>query len=326
MKSQLAKQGFAVLKQAVPVSVCQQLREEGIYELQKANVNFVYNVKRKLPKFFQSSVRSPDFRHVLPCKLTESPSAQEALRYAAIAATTQCQLSSHLNLVELNHTVTLPGAQAQDAHSDISPTADQSLFTMWLALQDVTLDMGPTEIWLGSHILARDYLVDVMKWEMGEDAQNDRHNASSIVYNAEGEIEEQLLLDKRIDEDKKYTKFTENITRLGSDHMTLKAGDLAIMDCRAWHRGGGNHSQIDRYLFNMTFQGQEWNPFGDAVHRDHADNVATKELYGFTYDIHSTASSISTDKRKRKGFTGKEGEGWGTGLRMMDLMKNNNIV
>ena len=107
MASLLAKQGFVVLKQVVPVAICRQLRDEGIQELARANTNFVYNVKRMIPQLFQTSIRSQHQRHVLPCRLMESSPAREALKFAAMAATSQCQLSAHLNLVELNYTVSI---------------------------------------------------------------------------------------------------------------------------------------------------------------------------------------------------------------------------
>ena len=75
--------------------------------LARANTNFVYNVKRMIPQLFQTSIRSQHQRHVLPCRLMESSPAREALKFAAMAATSQCQLSAHLNLVELNYTVSI---------------------------------------------------------------------------------------------------------------------------------------------------------------------------------------------------------------------------
>ena len=37
---------------------------------------------------------------------------EEILKFAAMAATSQCQLSAHLNLVELNYTVSIFGGTA----------------------------------------------------------------------------------------------------------------------------------------------------------------------------------------------------------------------
>jgi ectoine hydroxylase-related dioxygenase (phytanoyl-CoA dioxygenase family) len=322
----LQHQGFAVIKGAVSSKICKQLRFEGIEELRKAQGSILYHAKRMVPEFFQSSVRSPRCRHVLNCPMTTS--ARIALKHSCLAVVNQCNLSPQMNLVEMNHTVTLPGAQSQDAHTDISPVADQSLFTLWLAVQDVTIDMGPTEIWINSHNLAKEYLINEMKWDIGENAESHRYNSTAILYDTMGEVDSKPDTTDRRNATTKYSEFQNVITSGGSSHVTLMAGDLAVMDCRAWHRGSANTSLVDRYLFNMTFQGQDIgheleytsSPSNTATTTatttaTHAGgsgngsgsanaNDSRKKLYGFTYDSHSTTSISS-----------------GKGLRMIDFIE-----
>lgn len=122
-------------------------------------------------------------------------------------------------LCELSALVADPGAAAQALHPDtqIAPGNDHAgLCTAFLALQDVDPSMGPTEVCPRSHGAAA-------------------HAA--------------LSADPRLGD----------APRAADDWgpaqpALLSAGDVLLMDSRAWHRGGANTSQARRVLLYLTFR------------------------------------------------------------------------
>eukprot|EP00928_Gymnodinium_smaydae_P078945 TRINITY_DN62998_c0_g1_i1.p1 TRINITY_DN62998_c0_g1~~TRINITY_DN62998_c0_g1_i1.p1 ORF type:complete len:303 (+),score=48.49 TRINITY_DN62998_c0_g1_i1:44-910(+) len=55
-------------------------------------------------------------------------------------------------LVEFGLITSCPGAPMQDIHADVNFDSDaRQIFTSFVALQDVTEQMGPTQVWSGTH-------------------------------------------------------------------------------------------------------------------------------------------------------------------------------
>uniref|UniRef100_A0A7S2TLU8 Phytanoyl-CoA dioxygenase n=1 Tax=Lotharella oceanica TaxID=641309 RepID=A0A7S2TLU8_9EUKA len=118
-------------------------------------------------------------------------------------------------LVEFGVITSHPGAEAQDIHSDVEFDGDaRCVFTTFVALQDISEDMGPTNIWPGTH---QAFFCEFYKPRM---------------------------LGPR---DPYYWK---NKPKL----MTVNAGDAVLMDTRVMHCGGANSSKRERMLFHFSFE------------------------------------------------------------------------
>ena len=118
-------------------------------------------------------------------------------------------------MVELGVITSHPGAERQTVHADVEfCSTARRIWTTFIALQDVTADMGPTLVWPGTHT---DYFCDFLKPRMCGPV--DRY-------------------------------YAEHPPRA----LTLRAGDAVLMDTRVMHCGGANESSADRMLLHFSLQ------------------------------------------------------------------------
>eukprot|EP00039_Didymoeca_costata_P012864 m.187407 g.187407 ORF g.187407 m.187407 type:complete len:723 (-) comp15608_c0_seq2:5437-7605(-) len=124
-------------------------------------------------------------------------------------------LPADASLVELGVITSLPGAPRQVIHSDVEFDADaRKVFTTFVALQDITADMGPTEIWESTHT---EYFCSFYKPRML------------------GPV------------DPYYDKNPPK-------KMAIEAGNASLIDTRVMHCGGENSAESPRMLFHFSFE------------------------------------------------------------------------
>jgi hypothetical protein len=115
---------------------------------------------------------------------------------------------------ELASVITDPGSNRQTIHPDLPWRPDAPLYVIFLALQDVSVEMGPTCFLLGT--------------------QTQKVNEA---YNCGGAEEKDEVL-----------------RSCNARLSTLKKGDCVLFDARTLHCGNANESEETRALFNFSFR------------------------------------------------------------------------
>lgn len=145
----------------------------------------------------------------------------EALCESALGATLQELLGPEAILYELSCLISDPGSDRQVMHPDTPYAPDAVLYTCFMALQDMTVDMGPT-CWLpGTH-------------------QSEAHVAFSEEQSRDG-----LAGDSPKDH-----LLRTHPSVLG----VLPKGACAIFDSRCLHAGTANRSTQPRAIFYCSFK------------------------------------------------------------------------
>jgi len=211
-------------------------------------------------------------------------------------------------LVEVSSIVSLPGSVDQMVHSDIPYSLHQLLITGFVALEDVTLEQGPTRVFPRTHSFSF--------WKH----RNFKTAPQGLVFSADGEVEamqpayfevagklyEQMAITSsqgahiqaqseaaaapdRIESpdtstspcgiERELITGTEPVPNIHSPQdgevAMLKAGDILLFDTRIFHQGTANVSQRPRALLSFSFQRRDL--LGQA-----------KAIDGFTYHIHQS--------------------------------------
>lgn len=236
--STLAKRGLVRWRNVLRPELCAALRAEAVAMLEEVSRPSLSAFWHQLQRWLLDPVREPKARHILRAPLTSA--VQEALGPLAQRAN-ELELTG-ARLVELNYTISQPGAPAQAPHSDISPLQSvPRIVTFWAALQDTDLAMGPTEIWPSSHRLARDFIR-----KLPEELQKPRV-VPEYMY-VEGQLQAvsrkgQPILEEQLEEERQQSAeaaeaLLDAITASGpKEFMAMATGDVVAMDCRVFHQG-----------------------------------------------------------------------------------------
>eukprot|EP00435_Cladocopium_sp_Y103_P007394 s2067_g2.t1 len=281
MASTLAARGLVRWRNVLRPELCAALRGEAMAMLEEVSRPSLGAFWHQLQRWLLDPVREPKARHILRAPVTSSVTVE------ALGALAQLAHELELNgarLVELNYTISQPGAPAQAPHSDISPLQSvPRIVTFWAALQDTDLAMGPTEIWPSSHLLARDFIRN-----LPEELQKPRV-VPEYMY-VEGQLQAvsrkgQPILEEQLEEERRQSAeaaaaLLDAITASGpKEFMAMAAGDVVAMDCRVFHQGGANTSSNTRVLFNASFQ------VDDVERSERTDSLheLSPKINGFTY-------------------------------------------
>ena len=157
---------------------------------------------------------------------------QESLCNSPVGSTIASIFGNDAKLYEFSTLMSDPGSQRQNVHPD-TPYLDGKgpvLYTCFIALQDVTLDMGPTTWFPRTNN------------KESHQAFMDTHLSSS---GEEGDGEQQLSPKDELIKTKPAV--------LG----TLSKGSCAIFDSRTLHCGTANRSDKSRALFYFSFKNPE---------------------------------------------------------------------
>ena len=133
--------------------------------------------------------------------------------------------------------VSLPGARTQQIHADMDWVGDTLFCYGLVALQDVSLEMGPTVLFAGTHSrsfheLRRDYDL-----EAGPSGVGGTVGGTSACVAAVDPIDAQP-----------------------PSPMLLDAGDMVVFDTRTFHHGTENASEQSRMLLSFSFLATGSNP------------------------------------------------------------------
>ena len=295
LSAQLHRTGFARCSGVLSPEICDALLSQAFGMMAPAPV---FSGAAKLATFLDwasrgaqgimrgrpRQVREAAARRILPRPLT--PTLRDAL--SAIAAVAQQHgICRAARLVELNFTVSLPGAARQGVHSDISPFHSMGprvdaplgpapLCTVWAALQPTPAALGPTEIYAGSHHRAIEFVAGLSLHAQENLLQRTKQRPPPpVTYGPEGELMEAVPAPpsecEAINAANAEAAMAAMLGACSSGPptaMCMDVGDVAIMDCRAFHCGGANRSAQTRVLLNASFQ-------TDA-------NTGARDIPGFT--------------------------------------------
>lgn len=196
---------------------------------------YAYNLRKKSEEEVKAGIAKPiqRFADVLlkknRCDLTiplgdevVSDALDEVLRNSPVGRTIAAILGDDAVLYELSCLISDPGSQRQVVHPD-TPYIDGKgpiLYTCFIALQDIRLDMGPTTWLPGTHTA-----------EAHEDFAD-------------------TATDPKSGESRKDALIRTKPAVLG----TLSKGSCAIFDSRCLHCGTANKSLDSRALFYFSFK------------------------------------------------------------------------
>ena len=272
--------GYEIARRAVPSNVCQSLRGFILTEVERHNSPW-----RRLAAAVSLTnappIREPRHRVHLPLAVTADVNAALVSGLAALggrACVERAGLSVRAELVELSVMLSLPGAKAQKAHSDISPLAQRPMCTLWCALQDVSASMGPLTIFPASPT----EMAGKHDWAavLGQAERRRAVEDFGSTFSPDGERCEvphtppELADVDAVDPD---PLLGESLA------VEMGVGDVLLLDCRTFHLGGANESTKWRAQLSATFRDAR----GDA-HVDGPSQGATQSDQhdeGFSYQL-----------------------------------------
>jgi len=217
----LKRDGVVGIDNILPPKVADSLRE------------YVYNLRQKSEEDVEAGIVQPiqRFADVLlkkdRCDLTiplgddiVSDALDEALRNSAAGQTIASILSEDAVLYELSCLMSDPGSQRQVIHPDTPFIEGKGpvLYTCFIALQDVLLDMGPTTWLPGTHT------AEAHEAFMDSDSSTGESRKDDLIRNKPAVL------------------------------GTLSKGSCAIFDSRCLHCGTANKSMDSRALFYFSFK------------------------------------------------------------------------
>eukprot|EP00040_Diaphanoeca_grandis_P015018 m.76395 g.76395 ORF g.76395 m.76395 type:complete len:355 (+) comp24891_c1_seq6:199-1263(+) len=213
----LEEDGYVVLPGALPIDQVEELKAELKRELYEKIDSETTPAGDPASCF--AKINSRHHRHDMRLRLEGNVSkAVKTVINGCYAAIYLKLFPPAAQLVELGVITSQGGAQRQTIHSDIDFDADsRRIYTSFMALQDITPEMGPTMIWPGTN---SQYFCEFYKPRMN------------------GPV------------DQYYSRNTPAT-------MVVKAGDVVLMDTRVMHCGGENQSRSDRMLMHFSFESTE---------------------------------------------------------------------
>ena len=181
----------------------------------------------RLREALSSEIRAPRRRAHIALDLTDDVKAVlAAATVRAAPSLLTAGLDDESALVELSCMIAFPGATEQASHADVPRDTETPTATLWVLLQDVGLESGPT------HVFPDD--CDARARTLETQAARPRH------YAPDGEAYDDVPVADAAGDDA--------VPLLGA------AGDAVAMDCRLVHYGGANASAAPRVQLSATFR------------------------------------------------------------------------
>ena len=221
---ELIKNGVVRIDNAISSDVADSLREF-VSDLRKRSEEEVTNGSvQSIQRFADVLLKSNRCDLTIPVgDDIVTKALNEALRESPVGQTIASILSDDAILYELSCLISDPGSQRQVIHPDTPFLQGKGpvLYTTFIALQDICLDMGPTTWLPGTHT-----------FESHEKFKDDN---SSV-----GESKKDVLI--------RNTELALGI---------LPKGSCAIFDSRLLHCGTANKSDTSRALFYFSFKSSD---------------------------------------------------------------------
>ena len=224
----MRRRGYEVFRGAACAKACARVRATALAEAAARPWT------ERLREALSSEIRAPWRRAHIALDLTDdvkSILAAATARAAPSLSTAGLDDGSHL--VELSCMIAFPGATEQAAHADVPRDTETPTATLWVLLQDVALESGPT------HVFPDD--CDARARTLESEARRPTH------YAPDGEPEADIA------------PIEAPATAVA---LTGAAGAAVAMDCRLVHYGGTNSSAAPRVQLSATFRRGE--RLGDA--------------------------------------------------------------
>ena len=144
-------------------------------------------------------------------------------------------------LSEITAITAWEGAEDQSWHPDVKPDGNGVKFgrtyshsySLFLPLQDTSVEMGPTDLCPGTHMCATEDLWEVcMKNKIGLHEVRKARPRDEYSWDEDGE-----------------QKYQEDLRKEG----LWRAGDGALLNQQGWHRGTAHDAPEDRIVFIVSF-------------------------------------------------------------------------
>jgi hypothetical protein len=221
-----------------PTEIIKEARREIQSHLQEKNASWGYKIWRLF-----NSVNTAELRHVFPLPLAKDSALSSVLAATVehVRPVLEDLLSEDAALVEFSGMSSLPGSEEQQMHSDI-PFQDSEwrtnplILSVFVAMEDITVDKGPTCLYAGTHD----------KW-FHELIRADATKPK--VYNPDGSTDEPETAPSTIVSEAKAWLGTQT-----PQHALLNAGDVLIFNTKVFHFGTSNISSTSRDLLSFSFQ------------------------------------------------------------------------
>eukprot|EP01126_Amoeba_proteus_P050145 TRINITY_DN5900_c0_g1_i2.p1 TRINITY_DN5900_c0_g1~~TRINITY_DN5900_c0_g1_i2.p1 ORF type:complete len:242 (+),score=39.09 TRINITY_DN5900_c0_g1_i2:46-771(+) len=205
--SDLEDSGYVILPNALT-------EEEAFLTRRRLSLYLQEAIERNNESCF-ALINTRKHRHDLRLDLSEENKRVVSLVLSNYNSLYQSLFTQESQLVEFGVITSHPGAEQQAIHSDVEFDSEaRRIYTTFVALQDITPEMGGTLIWTGTHT---PYFCEFYKPFML------------------GPVDPYYTINEPA-------------------QMTLKAGQAVLMDTRIMHCGGANTSSIDRLLLHFSFE------------------------------------------------------------------------
>ena len=236
-----------------------------------------------------NSVNSPNKRHAFRLPMTVALRSLLNGCISSLRPFLDTQLPNPKSpLVELNAVLSQPGAGAQAVHSDIlfprsDTTSDQTLIlTAMMALNNITLDMGPTFMFSGSHTKA--FHAKYRRHIKGNadshyDSYGDLVEDYSTIAGTGAHVESECEGEDQGE--------GEGMHKPVPVYAALQQGDVLLFDTKLFHYGGQNISHQNRQLLSWSFQ----KPVHAAFTKE-GDEMTSEPIYGFTYHLEDSIKKL----------------------------------
>ena len=214
------RRGYEVFRGAACAKACARVRATALAEAAARPWT------ERLREALSSEIRAPWRRAHIALDLTDDlKSILAAATARAAPSLAAAGLDDESHLVELSCMIAFPGATEQAAHADVPRDTETPTATLWVLLQDVGLESGPT------HVFPDDCDARARTLET--------HAARPTNYAPDGEADD-----------------VPPAAAAGDDAVPLlgAAGDAVAMDCRLVHYGGANSSVAPRVQLSATFR------------------------------------------------------------------------
>lgn len=245
--------GYLRAPLAVPAQLCARIRDNALAPLSMWDRAKTSRLAQLLGLHHAKEIRAPQHRRHIAMELDRDVSTALSCALAALGgeeAMARAGLSREAALVELSVMLVQPGAEAQHAHSDVHPTTESALCTLWCALQETDASMGPLHV----YPVGAAALTTRCDWAAVEEAAQRTASMQALgqTYSADGEAEPPLAgaLVQAVSSEPNV----EDLALGEPVVMVMQAGDAVLMDCRCFHFGGSNTSPRRRAQLSATFQ------------------------------------------------------------------------
>eukprot|EP00746_Dinoflagellata_sp_MGD_P058826 gnl/MRDRNA2_/MRDRNA2_25137_c0_seq1.p1 gnl/MRDRNA2_/MRDRNA2_25137_c0~~gnl/MRDRNA2_/MRDRNA2_25137_c0_seq1.p1 ORF type:complete len:336 (+),score=34.89 gnl/MRDRNA2_/MRDRNA2_25137_c0_seq1:127-1134(+) len=291
MRGAMRAAGFDMQRNAVPGHICSALRHTVLREAAVRNrartwggwlgwvsraAEAVIGQRADLAGTEAGDIREPEHRaHVRIPMCSNAVSALCAALGpggALASSVSEAGLSPAARLVELSVMIAMPGAVEQRVHTDVPPHIAHPMATLWIALQDVDLSLGPTMV----HATNAEQLATRERWSWS--LHKAPRRPTMLTYAPDGFIESATSTSLTGETPPSVAMLLDGDC---PQAMLMNRGDAMLLDTRIFHFGGANTSRETRAQLRATFE----EPLATKVELGSWQSNTGGCVVGFTYEL-----------------------------------------